>query len=266
MFEHVLVAIDFSPAWPRLKQRLMALQKMGARRVTLAYVMSSRYPAAPQEGHRDHYERRLKQEAAGLSEAGFEVETQLLTGEPGRELVQAAARGQADLLLLGDRGHGKIHQFLIGSTAMDAARLTSLPLWLEPMANGQTDSQEILLLATDGSKAAASAEAWFEKLESSYQRAIAVSACCAIDGGDCELNDARLHLEQMAQRMPGLETRVEQGDPRDVVVSLANALPADLIVVGKRGRNAMKQLLLGGTAEAVCRQVQRPVLLVPVPG
>lgn len=263
MFDHVLVAIDFSPAWPRLKQRLMALRDLGARQVTLVYVMSSRYPAAPQESHRRHYQQRLEQEAAALRDAGFRVEARLAVGEPGRELVSAASEAGADLLLLGDRGHGKVHEFLIGSTAMDAARLTRLPLWLEPMGNGQVDRRDTLLLATDGSAAAAAAEDWLARLTPHYRRAIAATACCASDGAECELSDARSHLDQLGQRLPDLDTRVEQGDPRDVIVALANQLPADLVLVGKRGRNAIRELLLGSTAEALCRRVQRPVLVLP---
>ncbi len=44
---------------------------------------------------------------------------------------------------------------------------------------------------------------------------------------------------------------------------IASAGNFGLVIVGKRGRSALKDLLLGSTAEAVCRHGQRPVLLVP---
>ncbi|TVQ29464.1 MAG: universal stress protein [Wenzhouxiangella sp.] len=263
MFEHVLVAVDFSSAWPRLRQRLLALRALGAQRATLAYVMSTRYPAAPQLQHREHYEKRLAEAAEALVADGLSVDCLIETGEPGQQLVHMAQRVEADLLLLADRGHGKVHEFLIGSTAMDAARLTTLPLWLEPMGAEPGTGRDILLLATDGSEAARDAERWLGQLMPDYQRAVAVTACGAGTGSEQEINAAREHLETLAEKFEGLEVQVESGEPADVVVSLAHSLPADLTVVGKRGRNAMAELLLGSTAETVCRRVQRPVLLVP---
>ena len=266
MFEHVLVAIDFSPAWPRVRQRLDLLKALGVSRATLVYVMSSRYPAAPEEGHRAHYEQRLAEEVAGLAEIGIEADFRIAVGEPGRELVRAGKKAGTDLLLLGTRGHGKLHEFLVGSTALDTARLTHLPLWLEPVQGEFVESRNTVLLATDGSANAASAEAVFEALASRFQRCVAVTACSASENAGCEMADAEKHLAELAGRVDGLETRIEQADPRDAIIALAREMPADLTLVGKRGRNIMAELLLGSTAEAVCRRVHRPVLLVPCRG
>jgi len=263
MFEHVLVAIDFSTAWERVRQRLVWLEALGVSRATLVYVMSSRYPAAPAEGHRAHYEQRLADEAAGLAEIGIETDFRIATGEPGRELVRAAEKSGADLLLLGDRGHGKVHEFLVGSTALDTARLTTRPLWLEPVDGEFVECREVLLLATDGSGNAAAAERAMERLAPHYRRRLAMTACCASENEACEVSDAEAHQAELARQIEGLETRIERTDPRDAVIALARQLPADLTVVGKRGRNAMAELLLGSTAEAVCRRVRRPVLLIP---
>lgn len=263
MIEHVLAAIDFSPAWPRLRQRLVSLKALGVRQITLVYVMSSRYPAAPQEAHRSHYQQRLAEEAESLSSNGIEADYRIVVGEPGQELVSAAESIGADLLLLGDRGHGKVHEFLIGSTALDAARLTTLPLWLEPIHEDFIEKRDVLLLATDGSAHAGAAEAWLMHLAPHYRRYVAITACNANENEACERSDAQAHLATLAERINGLEARIESSDPRDAVVELARELPADLILIGKRGRNAIKQLLLGSTAEAVCRRARRPVLLVP---
>jgi arsenite transporter len=206
---------------------------------------------------------RLAEEAASLGEVGIESDFRIAVGEPGAEIVRAAKAAGADLLLLGARGHGKVHEFLVGSTALDTARLTILPLWLEPVHEAIVAGNDVLLLATDGSANAAAAEQVMEKLAPRFRRRVAVTACCATENESCEKSDAEDHLATLADRIEGLETRIESADPRDAVVALAGELPADLTVVGKRGRNAMTELLLGSTAEAVCRRVRRPVLLVP---
>ncbi len=266
MFSHALVAVDFSPAWPVLKARLEHLRALGADHVTLVYVLSSRYPAVPEEGHRAHYEERLCGEAAGLQGMGYSVDIQVRVGEPGMEVVAAARQVDADFILLGSHGHSRVFQFFLGSTAMDTARLTSIPLWLEPVRAGSaTECSGIVLLATDGSRAAEAAEQCFRMLAPRMRQAVAATATCASEGCEREIADARAHLDTVAEGVPNVETRVLDGDPRTVIVDLARELPAEVIIIGKRGRSAIPELLLGSTAEAVCHGAHRPVLLVPNP-
>jgi len=57
-----------------------------------------------------------------------------------------------------------------------------------------------------------------------------------------------------------------EGDPRRALLETANAENVDLLVLGKRGRNPLQQLLMGSVAEAACRGLDVPVLLVPGEG
>ncbi len=264
MFKHVVVAVDFSPTWSLLRRRLRTFRAWGTGEVTLVYVLSSRYPATPEESHRAHYEARLSEEAASLEAEGWQAHWQLRVGEPGAEVVATATDVDADLVLIGDRGFSRFREFFVGSTALDAARLTNCPLWLEPVQEGSAQAgEDILLLATDGSAAAKSAETLFQQLRPRFSRGVAALATCASDGCDREIADANAHLKQLDRPVDGLEARVLDGDPRQVIPRLAEAMPADLVIVGKRGRNVMQQLLLGSTAEAICRKARCPVLVVP---
>jgi nucleotide-binding universal stress UspA family protein len=56
--------------------------------------------------------------------------------------------------------------------------------------------------------------------------------------------------------------RIEIGDPRDVIDSIAAAIDADLIVMGTHGRRGIRRVLLGSVAEAVVRSAPCPVLTV----
>ncbi|MCL7940795.1 universal stress protein [Halomonas sp. ATCH28] len=264
MFKHILVAVDFSPAWPLLQERLKTLTAWGTQRLTLVHVLSSRYPATPEETHRPHYQAKLAELAGDLAAPGLTVEFEVRSGEPGAVLTEAASELGADLLLMGCRGHNRFHEFFLGSTALDAARLTAQPLWLEPVADELigADSQ-LLMLATDGSDAVSGAEAMGEKLAQHFQRRLAVTATCATEGCDREIADAQQQLDGLAERIEGLETRVLDGDPRRAIVEEAKREHADLIVIGKRGRNRIQEFLLGSTAEAIARDAHCPVLVVP---
>lgn len=263
MFEHILVAIDFSPAWARLRQRLRALKALGARRASLVYVMDTRYPAAPAVTHQAHYEERLEEECRAIAELGLEVDFELHRGSPGRELVDSARRLKADLLLVGSHGHGRMQDLLLGSTALDAARLTRTPLWLEPIVDAPSSDHHTLLLATDGSEQASNAEQCFAALARHFQRRLALRVVGSGDGSPGERADAEKQLAALGQQVGPMEILIEAGDPRRVVSDQALTLPADLTVLGKRGRSTITELLLGSTAEAVCHRAHRPVLLVP---
>ncbi len=260
MFEHILVATDFSPAWPLLRQRLETFAESG-RTATLVHVLSTRYPAVPEVLHRPYYEQRLSEEAAELQALGFTVCWQIRTGEPGMELTTAAAEADADLLLLGSRGHGRAYAFLLGSTALDAARTTSIPLWLEPIERSTARLRDTLLLATDGSESALAAERMFIALRPRFSRAMAMT--CTAGTGEAEQAEALAHLAALAKDGDGVETHVILEDPITAIVSMARDLSAGLVIVGKRGRNPIVDLLLGSTAEAVCRNAACAVLLVP---
>ncbi|RDB43741.1 universal stress protein [Halomonas sp. DQ26W] len=265
MFKHILVAVDFSPAWPLLQERLKALTAWGTERVTLVYVLSSRYPATPEETHRPHYQAKLSELAAELAAPGLTIDTEVRSGEPGAVLTEAADELGADLLLMGCRGHNRLHEFFLGSTALDAARLTRQPLWLEPVADSLVGADSrLLMLATDGSDAVGGAEALAVTIAPRFQRRMAVTASCASEGCcEREIADAQRHLDSIAERIEGLETRVLDGDPRRAIAEEAKREKADLIVIGKRGRNRIQEFLLGSTAEAIARGANCPVLLVP---
>ncbi|MBK7583944.1 MAG: universal stress protein [Myxococcales bacterium] len=57
-------------------------------------------------------------------------------------------------------------------------------------------------------------------------------------------------------------TRVEQGDPSQTIVELAEREDFDLIAMGTHGRSGFAHLLLGSIAEKVVRRATRPVLTV----
>ena len=56
---------------------------------------------------------------------------------------------------------------------------------------------------------------------------------------------------------------VQDGRPASVVLDVAEREKAELIVVGRRGRNEVTELLLGSVSHEIVLHSKRPVLLVP---
>ncbi|MEX2672635.1 MAG: universal stress protein [Phycisphaeraceae bacterium] len=263
MFKHVLAAVDFSSAWPNLKARLEMLHQLGTQRVTLVHVLAMGYPIAPAETHREHYEAKLGQLASEFTAAGMKVDSRVLTGEPGYELTQAAIELRAGLILAGMRGYSVVHDFFLGSTALNIARLTEIPLWLEPVNKApETRQLETILLATDASAAAAHAEDLFIAFAKKATSAIALQVISEREQ-EAQARDAQQHLETLTHRAANIDVRMQAGDPATLITETADNANADVIVVGKRGQSALRGLLLGSTAETVARRSDRPVLIVP---
>lgn len=81
-------------------------------------------------------------------------------------------------------------------------------------------------------------------------------------------DDARVTLQQLLadpahQRGVAADARVVFGAPLDVIANEADALDADLLVVGARGEAFLRHALLGSTASRLLRKsIRRPVLVV----
>jgi nucleotide-binding universal stress UspA family protein len=59
-----------------------------------------------------------------------------------------------------------------------------------------------------------------------------------------------------------IERRILIGQAGEEIVSTANAVGADLVVVGARGHGALQRLLLGSVSEYVLHHAECPVLVV----
>ena len=73
----------------------------------------------------------LLDDAAAFCRAhGYAAETASIPGDPREELLPYARTRDADLLVLGSTGRGKIAKLLLGDTAQEAMRHADIPLFL----------------------------------------------------------------------------------------------------------------------------------------
>jgi nucleotide-binding universal stress UspA family protein len=135
-----------------------------------------------------------------------------------------------------------------------------------------------ILIATDGSPAANEAIAFGLELAQEHHCEVTVVHVAHAPGSE----DARVgpygppvgwpqpedyrpltDAEALAaEREIAIETRLLTGDPVGEIVAYADALGADLTVVGSRGRGALASALLGSVSRGVLHESRRPVLVV----
>jgi len=74
--------------------------------------------------------KELEEAEKQLTDAGFDVNAQLLAGDTDEVLLDQLAGQEADLLVMGAYGHSRIRQLLIGSTTSTLVRRSTKPLLL----------------------------------------------------------------------------------------------------------------------------------------
>ena len=228
--------------------------------------------------------RRVVDEArATLAPRGFDIETDVVIGKPQHEISRIAGEWNADLVVLGARGLGRIRLFLLGSVSLAVARHVSCPVLV---VKGLPRKLGSILVGMDGSEDSFQALRFLLSLPLARQTKLrllsvvepiryptsapgAVRAHLARMLKEIE-NERRGELEKVLEKataeLEGSLTRVTRstptGNPADVIVAAATAHDADLVVVGARGLGGMTRLLLGSVSEKVLGYARCPVLIV----
>lgn len=73
-------------------------------------------------------ERATAPAARALRARGFEVEVIVRRGDPAEVVTELAAEHEVDVIVMGTRGHSKLRQFLLGSTAERVVEHASCPV------------------------------------------------------------------------------------------------------------------------------------------
>ena len=78
--------------------------------------------------------------------------------------------------------------------------------------------------------------------------------------------DARRRLADLGLADIQMQTRLERGDPREVIPADVRALQADMLVMGTIARTGVPGFIIGNTAEDVLNSVECSVVTVKPPG
>lgn len=101
---------------------------------------------------------------------------------------------------------------------------------------------------------------------------VAVTPSAPSPGLHAELTDEQLDAEAALREARELlvsegetariDTRIATGDPAEVLMQIVRELDADLLVVGRRGRDFVSRVLLGSVAQRVVQHASCDVLVV----
>ena len=141
-FERLLVAVDLSPISKEVLRQGVALADELDADLEVVHVIPRLKPTIPFSAENRRIVGRLQRESREEAHARLErlvgarrrrgVRIRVLAGEPHRAIVDHARRRRASLIVLGARGHSRIEEVLMGSTAQRAVRLSPVPVLLVP--------------------------------------------------------------------------------------------------------------------------------------
>ncbi|WP_017543987.1 universal stress protein [Nocardiopsis prasina] len=229
--------------------------------------------------------RRLLDRASDWTSRLFpelSVQTRLSYSRPTEALLTEAAAPGAVAVVVGSRGLSGIAAAFVGSVGIELAARSPLPVIVLPRDHASAHGvRSRVIVGVDGSGPSRHAlEFAFSQAEFADTDLVAVSAWqplvafAAATGpippelfDDATAAEAARHaleeeLTDLRLLRPDVRvhTRVVRAHP--VVALLEEATPADLIVVGSRGRGGFRGLLLGSVSHSVLHGARGPVAIL----
>jgi nucleotide-binding universal stress UspA family protein len=185
----------------------------------------------------------------------------------------------ADLVVVGSRGHGGFRSAILGSVSSSVANHAACPVAIIPHEReGNLRTSERIVVGIDGSVNAATALKWALAHARPGDEVVGVGCwdipvmtgyeAFVVDGDEIEASMKRVLDEEVDAAeaelgTPGRVTRlVRRGDPRSVLRD--EAAESDLLVLGSRGHSGLAELLLGSTTSALVHKPVCPLVVVPV--
>ncbi|WP_189195993.1 universal stress protein [Micromonospora fulviviridis] len=187
-------------------------------------------------------------------------------GGEGLQLAELADEKQADVLLIGSRGLGGARAVL-GSVSDMAVHYSPRPVLVvpHPLLTDEFAALDAgpVVVGWDSSASAAAALTTAQRLFP--DREVVPVSIDSGSGDDSE--DGPAVAATGEQPVTTVRVRAGIGAPGRAVADALAAVAADrkagLIVVGSRGRSAVRKILLGSVAMATLHRAHRPVLVVP---
>ncbi|MCW5636934.1 MAG: universal stress protein [Rubrivivax sp.] len=219
---------------------------------------------------------------------GISVAAQLLTGHVVEQVTRQVDAQGADLVVTGTRGAGFFRGVVVGATAERIARCSSRPVLM--VRRSPHDAYRTVLVPVDFSPWSAEAIALARRVAPGARLVLMHAAELPFEGkmrfaGVDDATLARYRLgarKEAAQRLGELAAQagvgtpdasdpaagaarlvtVDGADPWMLIVQQEEEFDCDLVVIGRQGRHAVDEWLLGSTTRMVLAEGNTDVLMV----
>jgi nucleotide-binding universal stress UspA family protein len=206
-----------------------------------------------------------------------EIELKVEVGAPISTVIDCSK--DAELVVIGSRGKGALAGLVTGSVAHAVARRAPCAVVLIPHNEPVPDVKRIVV-GTDGSDAAEAAVEWARAEAKLWDVDLTVvhaweypylgarsgvvqpSELMELDAARVLAHSAKL-VDQHRDRPRYIHTELMQGSASAALVEEAGV--GDILVVGAKGRGALRSALLGSTSSYVIHHATCPVAVIHAP-
>ncbi len=145
-YQRIVVAVDFSKTSKAALHHAVGVAQQHDASLDVIYVIEDAFQATlPWLKQGQETVKQMRTEAVGAAtekldkfvsrvSSGVDVSCTVKTGEVDEEVLRLVARRKADLVVLGKVGRRRVDEFLIGSSAADIIRSSTVPVLLVPGA------------------------------------------------------------------------------------------------------------------------------------
>jgi nucleotide-binding universal stress UspA family protein len=300
----ILLAVDGSPHSEMSTKMLKALKLPPQTKVTVMTVVPEHTflgaitihmlrgtSAARERAHTAQEQKAaesLKKPVETLRRSGVKAESLVCWGRPAEQIIKQAHEMGADLVVVGAKGSGDSPRFPLGSVAHRVVKYASPSVLL--VREGTTAIRRVLL-ATDGSKYSDVVVQFLLDLPLPRNAQVImvtalqshIAALVRMPTLDLETNQQLLVELQAAEELAArnlldkakkqfqkkgyvTESLILRGDPAEEILTAAETLHPDLVVLGAKGLTGIEAFLLGSVAQRVVRFSRYSVLLAREPG
>jgi nucleotide-binding universal stress UspA family protein len=216
--------------------------------------------------------------AEHLFEQGMEVGVYIVVGNLVPQIIKAAQKEEADLVVIGRSQKGVLEQFYSGSDVTEVIRRTSTPILV---FKHMADDIKILekpfqnpLLAMDWSPASLRAVAYLKSLKDIIETIDIVTVASEKElsgksamGVQKTRKIRRQKLDTICEEFEALGLRARPhiyiGDPAEELERAAKECKASLVVLGSSGKGAWAEKWIGSIPRTISEKSVFPTLLIP---
>jgi universal stress protein E len=278
-YSHIVIAIDFTPSCRNALRHAIRLASQWGASITAVHVMDEflvhelkRALSADQATVRQEWLTRLTQFVESTDAGSMHVKMEVRIGSAHTELLEACLVTGADLLIMGARG-SREEPNRVGAIAAKCVRKSPTDVLLvREDAQGPFKHLVTCVDFSDNSKRAVQVALNIAQLEKAsvdcihvYQSAVAMSMdyggfaasmpisadAHALESWESDLAHFVAPLQSETPEVSVKTTVIERLNIREAVLDHVTESHADLVVLGTRGKNGLRELLMGTTAERI---------------
>lgn len=272
-FPKVLLATDLTPQSDKLTECLFSLCPDAETEVALAHVFGDDEDADPDGSSFKKVRSRLEGYKNDIEQAGYEeISVHTPVGETCETLMSLAEEEDASLILVASHGKGFLKRALMGSTTLELAKATTLPLFIskDDEDEDSCDLLETIMVPTDFSRKSLEALNIIRSLREHVGKVLFVHVIEHVrnkkDYKEKYANTV-LFLKELVDEMKifGIDAdyRIARGVASKRISSICEKDDISLVMMSKTGADLTNGMELGSTSENVVLNVDCAVLLLP---